>query len=823
MTSTYSSNLRLELIGTGDQSSTWGTTTNTNLGTLLEQAITGVSDVVFSSDADKTLSTVNGGTDEARQMIISLTSTVVGGLTATRNVIVPSVDKLYVVKNGTSGGQSIVVKTSAGTGITITNGETTMVWCNGTNVYSALDYTPALTIGAGGLSLQGNFVVGGSTPSDAIGIEIDTTLATSTTTQYGVLVRPTYDDTATANIYGYRSLLTGGVAASSYTTNNVFNYRSSDFTLGTNQIVTDFYGFYGDSLTAATNNYGVHLNIAAATASTITSIVGSAGTVTVTTSGVHGLATGDKVLIANVTGTMTSGSYNGGPYTVTVTNTTVFTYSSAATSSALTTGSVVKANNWNVYAAGTGNNLFSGPVIASTSSTLPALRITQTGTGDAFVVEDSTNPDTTPFVINTSGSVGIGTSSPSTILNAYNATSTIIAIDGDSETKFRASRYSTDATKPQLDFRKARGTLASPTAVATSDEAGGIQIQAYGGTNFRNIGRIDSIVETYTSDSNIAGALRFYTNNSSTDVTEVMRISSTGNVGIGTTSLTTASLRVSKNITGSTSAYGIFSDGEIQPSVTSSAIYFGTDALVASGTITSLIHYRANQSTLGTATVSNQYGFTSDNGLIGATANYAFNAANTAAVTAGKTAYGFRSDIDIATGGGTTYNFYASGTAVNYFAGNVGIANTSPACKLDVTGGIQTSRTTVTSPAATDGNIFSGTYTPTLTNTTNVASSTASANQYMRVGNVVTVSGVVIIDPTTAATNSVLNMSLPIASALTASRQLGGTGCSISTTKYGDNVLAIFGDATNDRAEFRFNPTGAASETYIFSFTYQVL
>jgi hypothetical protein len=140
-----------------------------------------------------------------------------------------------------------------------------------------------------------------------------------------------------------------------------------------------------------------------------------------------------------------------------------------------------------------------------------------------------------------------------------------------------------------------------------------------------------------------------------------------------------------------------------------------------------------------------------------------------------------------------------------------------------VTGGIQTSRVTVTSPAATDGNIFSGTYTPTLTNTTNVASSTASANQYMRVGNVVTVSGTVIIDPTTAATNTALGMSLPIASAISSSRQLGGSGSSFSTTKYGDNNIVIIGDATNDRAEFRLNPTGAASETYNFSFTYQVL
>ena len=541
MTSTYSSNLRLELIGTGDQSSTWGTTTNTNLGTLLEQAISGAADVVFSTDADKTLSTVNGGTDEARQMIISLTSTVVGGLTATRNVIVPSVDKLYVVKNGTSGGQSIVVKTSAGTGITITNGETTMVWCDGTNVYSALDYTPALTIGAGGLSLQGNFVVGGSTPSDAIGIEIDTTLATSTTTQYGVLVRPTYDDTATANIYGYRSLLTGGVAASSYTTNNVFNYRSSDFTLGTNQKVTDFYGFYGDSLTAATNNYGVHLNIAAAAASTITSIVGSAGTVTVTTSGVHGLATGDKVLIANVTGAMTSGSYNGGPYTVTVTSTTVFTYSSAATSSALTTGNVVKANNWNVYAAGTGNNLFSGPVITSTSSTLPAMRITQTGTGDAFVVEDSTNPDTTPFVIDTSGSVirGYTSSVASVSHTGAGATPSIqthgLSLSGSS---YGAFTWVANATGPNFIFSKSRGATAGTNAVVSDgDLMGGITFAGDDGDAFITGATITGAVDGTPGDNDMPGRLVFSTTaNGASTPTERMRITSDGSVGIGTTS-----------------------------------------------------------------------------------------------------------------------------------------------------------------------------------------------------------------------------------------------------------------------------------------------
>jgi hypothetical protein len=166
--------------------------------------------------------------------------------------------------------------------------------------------------------------------------------------------------------------------------------------------------------------------------------------------------------------------------------------------------------------------------------------------------------------IDTSGNVGIGTSSPATILNAYNATSAIIQLDGDSTTIVRPTRYSTDASPSQFVARKARGTLASPTSVATSDTAGGIFIQAYGGTNFRNIARIDGLVETYTSDTNIAGALRFYTNTSTTDVTEKMRIDSSGLVGIGTTTPSSFGgglvVRKSNTAQGVTNATAQFSD-----------------------------------------------------------------------------------------------------------------------------------------------------------------------------------------------------------------------------------------------------------------------
>jgi hypothetical protein len=127
MASTYSPNLRLELIGTGEQQGTWGTTTNTNLGTLLEEAIGGYVSVTVSNSGDTTLSTNNGSADQSRNAVINLTGTI----TAARNVICPAIEKLYVVKNATTGGFSVTFKVSGQTGVTIPNGETYFLYVDG--------------------------------------------------------------------------------------------------------------------------------------------------------------------------------------------------------------------------------------------------------------------------------------------------------------------------------------------------------------------------------------------------------------------------------------------------------------------------------------------------------------------------------------------------------------------------------------------------------------------------------------------------------------------------------------------------------------------
>ena len=144
MATTYSTNLRINLPATGELAGTWGTITNTNLGTLLEQSISGTAAVTHDDAANYTLTALNGVTDEARQAVINIG----GALSAARNAVVPTVSKLYVAENSTTGGFSVVVKTSAGTGITIPNGLTAPLRCDGTDILAMFDWMPSLSLSA---------------------------------------------------------------------------------------------------------------------------------------------------------------------------------------------------------------------------------------------------------------------------------------------------------------------------------------------------------------------------------------------------------------------------------------------------------------------------------------------------------------------------------------------------------------------------------------------------------------------------------------------------------------------------------------------------
>lgn len=175
MASTYS-NLKIELITTGEQTGTWGDTTNTNLGTALEEAIVGIATATFSSDANLTLTLTNSNASQtARNFVLNVVSA--GSLTATRDLVVPAIEKPYIVQNNTTGGQSIRVIV-AGASVTVPNGKSAFVYNDGTDVKTAIDYAPSWT--AGTLGVSGNATVGGT-----LGVTGNTALSTLTATGDG--------------------------------------------------------------------------------------------------------------------------------------------------------------------------------------------------------------------------------------------------------------------------------------------------------------------------------------------------------------------------------------------------------------------------------------------------------------------------------------------------------------------------------------------------------------------------------------------------------------------------------------------------------------
>lgn len=497
------------------------------------------------------------------------------------------------------------------------------------------------------------------------------------------------------------------------------------------------------------------------------------------------------------------------------------------------------------------NATFSTSTVISVNTSSDALRITQLGAGNALVVEDSANPDSTPFVIDADGKVIIGTTIP--------ATTTYPLLVESTAGIFTSAGTNSAATSPTIGVSRRRTSLAS---VISGDSLGKYSGFGWDAASFVEAARIEVAVDGTPGTNDMPGRLVFSTTaDGASSPTERMRIDSAGNIGIGTTAPAGQALRMTRNITGSVSAYAANINPTFQSDVTTGGYVFQSipSTQATAFTMTSLRHFYATQGTIGAgSTVTNQYGFTAESTLTGATNNY-----------------GFYSNIASGTG---RWNFYAAGTADNYFAGNVGVGSTTPSHRLSIYspdagdnlsllnlaaagaatggsaaqatfvassnlmtidlgpsdalvisnngteatrvtsgGGFLISRTTVTSPVTNDGNVFSGTYTPTLTNTTNITSSTAFGSQYMRVGNVVTVSGRVTIDPT--ATGSItLGVSLPIASTIANTQQCCGT----SANAYGD-VIQIIGDATNLRATFTGTVADAGSRLYAYSFTYLVV
>ena len=165
MPSTYSPNLRIELIASGEQANQWGNTTNTNLGTVIEEAISGLATVDVTA-GNVTLTAYNGVADQARQMILSVTGTP----GTARTITAPAVTKVYVIINSSNSLVTLYTTNGASVGLAISAGTAKVVYSDGVSFYAAnpavtTTYSPSKAVAT---DSSGN-LVGSTTTSTELG------------------------------------------------------------------------------------------------------------------------------------------------------------------------------------------------------------------------------------------------------------------------------------------------------------------------------------------------------------------------------------------------------------------------------------------------------------------------------------------------------------------------------------------------------------------------------------------------------------------------------------------------------------------------------
>lgn len=218
MPSTYTTSLKIQQIGNGEQSGVWGNTTNSNWN-LIEQAVAGVATITMAN-ADYTLSNLNGVLDEARNTVLK----VQGINSGVRKIIAPlNQPKTYVVSNETTGGFDITIGSSTGFFVTIPNGVTAQVYTDGTNFYSSQTGSAGDFYVNGNATVEGTLTVNGASNIIPAGV-IQMWPTTSAPTGFLLCAGAAVSRTTYATLFGVIGTTFG--AGDGSTTFNLPNYTN---------------------------------------------------------------------------------------------------------------------------------------------------------------------------------------------------------------------------------------------------------------------------------------------------------------------------------------------------------------------------------------------------------------------------------------------------------------------------------------------------------------------------------------------------------------------------------------------------------------------
>jgi len=446
--STYSPDLRITLITTGDQAGTWGTTTNTNLGTIIEDAIAGY-DTVSVTSANQAFTALNGAADQARLAMIQLTTTTAANFA----VYAPPNSKQYIIWNNSAYTATIYNSTvinnttAAGTGVAIASGDRVVVFSNGTNFYDvkANSITGTLAIANGGTGqTTANAAFNALAPNQA-GNSGKYLTTNGTNTSWDAI------DISTADITGVLPAANGGTGV---------NNSTRTITLGGNLTTS---GAFNTTLTAT--------NTTSITLPTTGTLATLAGAETLTNKTISG-ASNTLSNIANASLTNSAITINGnsvslgGSTTVTATASNPLTISTGLSGTSYNGSSAVTIAIDSTVATLTGVQTLTNKTLTSPTMTAPVLGTPVSGTLTNCTGLPNAGLVNSAITIN-GFSVSLGSSTTITAVNP-NALTIGTGLSGGSYNGSSAVTVAIDSTVATLTGTQTltNKTLTSPTMTA---------------------------------------------------------------------------------------------------------------------------------------------------------------------------------------------------------------------------------------------------------------------------------------------------------------------------------------------------------------------